>query len=71
VEGGECVDCSVYGVQLAAHSTPVVDRRCLIQCACCSQALAQDDDDCFTNSTWANGKSLKQHFAGMSDVRIR
>eukprot|EP00775_Hariotina_reticulata_P013529 gene13529-13655_t len=34
------------------------------------KALSQDDDDSYTNSSWANFKSLKQHFSGVSAVRI-
>lgn len=35
------------------------------------QALAENDDDSYTHSVWANSKSLKQHFAGVGDLRIR
>lgn len=34
------------------------------------QALSQDEDDAFTQSVWANSKSLKQHFAGIASVRL-
>jgi hypothetical protein len=34
------------------------------------QALDQDDDDSFTNSSWADTRSLKQHFSGVGNVRI-
>ena len=33
--------------------------------------LADNQDDDYTASTWANPKSLKGHFAGVSDVRFR
>jgi cilia- and flagella-associated protein 298 len=34
------------------------------------QRLAQDEDDSYTSAAWANPKALKQHFAGVSNVRI-
>lgn len=34
------------------------------------QALAQNQDDAFTSSSWANPRSLKQHFSGISAVRL-
>ena len=34
------------------------------------KALAEDDDDTYTNSAWANPKSLKQHFSGVQGVRL-
>jgi hypothetical protein len=42
----------------------------LLPCVPCLQSLAQDDDDSFTHSVWANSKSLKQHFAGIGAVRL-
>lgn len=32
--------------------------------------LAQDADDSYTSAAWASGNSLKQHFSGVSSVRI-
>ena len=35
------------------------------------QKLAENDDDDYTNSAWANPKALKHHFSGVGSVRIR
>lgn len=35
-----------------------------------SQELAGNEDDSYINSTWADTKTLKQHFSGVHDVRI-
>eukprot|EP00877_Chromochloris_zofingiensis_P003118 jgi/Chrzof1/12807/Cz07g08070.t1 len=32
--------------------------------------LAGNEDDSYINSTWADTKTLKQHFSGVHDVRI-
>lgn len=32
------------------------------------QALAEDDDDAFTNSAWANPKALKGAFSGVGNI---
>ncbi|GFR53143.1 hypothetical protein Agub_g15863 [Astrephomene gubernaculifera] len=32
--------------------------------------LAEDEDDSYTNSSWANPKSLKAHFSGVQSVRL-
>lgn len=37
----------------------------------CLQKLAEDEDDDYTNSAWANPKALKHHFSGVGGVRIR
>ena len=34
------------------------------------QKLGEDDDDTYTNSAWANSKSLKAHLGGMSQVKM-
>eukprot|EP00879_Flechtneria_rotunda_P011011 GHRR01011506.1.p1 GENE.GHRR01011506.1~~GHRR01011506.1.p1 ORF type:complete len:198 (+),score=74.55 GHRR01011506.1:399-992(+) len=34
------------------------------------KALNQDEDDSYTHSSWANSKSLKAHFTGISTVRV-
>uniref|UniRef100_A0A061RIM6 Upf0769 protein n=1 Tax=Tetraselmis sp. GSL018 TaxID=582737 RepID=A0A061RIM6_9CHLO len=33
--------------------------------------LEEDSDDSFLNSSWTNDGSLKKHFAGIGDIRIR
>ena len=33
------------------------------------KALAEDDDDAYTHSAWANPKSLKSSFHGLSDIK--
>ncbi|KAF8067412.1 CFAP298 [Scenedesmus sp. PABB004] len=33
-------------------------------------ALAQDEDDSYTQSSWASSKALKAHFSGVTSVRI-
>lgn len=33
--------------------------------------LAENDEDDYTNSAWANPKALKHHFSGVGSVRIR
>lgn len=38
--------------------------------AAATQALSQDEDDAFMHSGWANSQSLKQHFSGVTSVRI-
>ena len=34
------------------------------------QKLAENDDDSHADSSWANPKSLKSHFAGIQSVRL-
>ena len=45
---------------------------CLSHMSCWSlQKLAENDEDDYTNSVWANPKALKHHFSGVGSVRIR
>lgn len=35
------------------------------------QALQENEDDSYLNSGWASSNSLKAHFSGVSEVRLR
>jgi hypothetical protein len=49
------------------HCLSLMEAGCVVSWL---QALTQDEDDAFTQSVWANPKSLKQHFAGVGAVRL-
>ena len=34
------------------------------------KGLESNDDDDYTNSAWANGNALKNHFSGVGNVSI-
>ena len=42
-----------------------------LTCGGLLQKLAENDEDDYTNSAWANPKALKHHFSGVGGVRIR
>ncbi len=59
------------GAHLVIHAAP--SSALITQCGLAPpqlQALAEDDDDSYANSSWANPKSLKSHFAGVQSVRL-
>lgn len=35
------------------------------------KALQENEDDSYLNSGWASSNSLKAHFSGVSEVRLR
>lgn len=56
----------------ADASLAAAAEGCHLPCppCCIVQALSADEDDAYNHSAWANSKSLKQHFSGVTSVRI-
>ncbi len=69
LHGAHCLlhgaHCLLHGADCLLHGAD-----CLLHGAALLQALAENQDDAYSSSAWADPKSLKQQFTGLGGIRV-